>query len=68
MYCLVPKGMVAKPDSTPESSPQCKRCGTAMQSTYSILNPTSGNHFRGFKCKCGERTFRSYEMSGPRDV
>ena len=29
-----------------------------MEPLYIILDPTTGNHFRGFKCDCGERTLR----------
>jgi hypothetical protein len=37
---------------------QCTRCRSAMEPLYIILDPTTGNHFRAFKCDCGERTLR----------
>jgi hypothetical protein len=38
------------------------RCLGTMQPLYIILDPTTGNHFRAFRCDCGERTLR-YENS-----
>jgi hypothetical protein len=44
------------------------RCRGTMKPLYIILDPTSGNHFRAFKCECGERTLRNTEMSDPAKV
>jgi hypothetical protein len=61
--CLVHNGMTTKSDSTRlSSSLQCMRCRGTMQPLYIILDPTTGNHFRAFRCDCGERTLR-YENS-----
>ena len=57
--CLVHKGMTTRSNSTPPSSSlQCMRCRSTMEPLYIILDPTTGNHFRAFRCDCGERTLR----------